>query len=739
MTTDSNEEVEPRKGRAKKVRKKTGTRKPRGSRKRAKPEDLIPEESPLEFFNRDIEWLEFNVRVLNEALDTRTPLLERVRFLSICNSNLDEFFMKRVFALKHRVASGIMKQSGGLTPIQQLVAIRAKIQPMLKDEAVCYQTVLKPELAKNGIHVLNWNDLTDKEKSFATHYFKANIFPVLTPLAVDPGLPFPFISNLSTSLGITLKHPDQPDEQLFARIKVPKIFPQFFQVRSDESKPDEYRFVSLTDVIQNNLQNLFPNMEIRNIMAFRVTRNADIEHDEDDADDLLEMVAEELKQRKFGEVVRLEHGPNPDPWMLQFLMSELELTEAEVFENSGLLDYADLKPIADLNIKSLHYEPWQPTVPTSLQEEGVNLFSLIRTQELLVHHPYESFSATVEKFVQSAADDPKVIAIKMTLYRTGDDSPFIPSLIRAAEAGKQVVVLIELKARFDEERNIQLAQKLEDAGVHVVYGVVGLKTHAKTALIIRQEPDGLQCYVHIGTGNYHRQTAKLYTDVGVFTNKPDVVEDVVEFFHFLTGRSLQRNYRRLLVAPVGMRDRIIQMINQETENAKAGKPARIVAKCNSLEEAAISRALYDASRAGVKIDLIVRGFCTLRPRVAGMSENIRVISVIGRFLEHSRILHFANGMTNPAEGLFFIGSADLMYRNLHARVEAMLSIDDLGIKERLWEILDTHLKDRRQAWELQPDGSYVQYKPSTPDEEIGSHQRLMNVAKLRNTVNFDGP
>lgn len=743
MTTNNNseniddQEQPQRKARSKKVRKKAGARKPRSVRARAKAED-IPEESPLEFFNRDIEWLEFNVRVLNEALDVRTPLLERVRFLSICNSNLDEFFMKRVFALKHRVASGVQKQSGGLTPIQQLAAIRAKIQPMLKAQAECYQNVLKPELAKSGIHILDWKDLTDKEKSFATHYFKANIFPVLTPLAVDPGLPFPFISNLSTSLAITLRHPERLDETLFARIKVPKIFPQFFQVRSDEAKPDEYRFVALTDVIANNLRNLFPDMEILNIMPFRVTRNADIEHDEDDADDLLEMVAEELKQRKFGEVVRLEHGPNPDPSVLQFLMSELELTEAEVFENAGLLDYSDLRPVADLNIKSLHYEPWQPTVPASLQEDGVNLFNLIRTQDLMVHHPYESFAATVEKFIQSAADDPKVLAIKMTLYRTGDDSPFIPSLIRAAESGKQVVVLIELKARFDEERNIQLAQKLEDAGVHVVYGVIGLKTHAKTALIVRQEPDGLQCYVHIGTGNYHRQTSKLYTDVGIFTNKADVVEDVVEFFHFLTGRSLQRNYRKLLVAPVGMRDRIIQMIQQETENAKAGKPARIVAKCNSLEEAAISRALYDASRAGVKIDLIVRGFCTLRPRVAGLSDNIRVISVIGRFLEHSRILHFANGSANPAEGLFFIGSADLMYRNLHARVEAMLSVEELSLKERLWEILDTHLKDRRQAWELQPDGSYIQYKPSSPDEEIGSHQKLMTVAKLRNTVNYDG-
>jgi polyphosphate kinase len=708
------------------------------ARSRSKPEDSMPDELQEEFFNREIEWLEFNNRVLHEALDPRTPLLERVRFLGICTSNLDEFFMKRVGGLKGQVAAGVQRKAGGLNALQSLAAIRAKVKLMCEAQASCYKKQLLPELVAQGIHLLNWKDLNPKEQAFATQYFKANVFPVLTPLAVDPGLPFPFLSNLSTSLGITLRNPDR-DEKLFARIKVPKIFPQWIQVRGDElptkdSTVSTFRFVSLIEVIQNNLKGLFPDMEVIDVMPFRITRNADVERIEDDAEDLLEMVAEEVKQRRFAEVVRLEHGPKVDSWMLNFLMEELELTETEVYEYSGFLDFTDLKPIADLNIPRLRYEPWTPVVPTTLQEEGMNLFSLIKNADFLVHHPYESFNLTVDRFIQSAAEDPKVLAIKMTLYRTGDDSPFIPSLIRAAEAGKQVACLIELKARFDEERNIHWAQALEDAGVHVVYGVVGLKTHAKTALIVRQENEGLQCYAHIGTGNYHKDTAKLYTDVGLFTCKPDFTEDVVELFHFLTGRSLKRNYKKLLVAPIAMKDRFLEMIRRETENAKLGRPARIIAKCNSLEDVAISRALYEASKAGVKVDLIIRGFCCLRPKVVGLSENIRVISIIGRFLEHSRIFYFQNGNSEPLEGQFFIGSADWMHRNLHARIEACVPIEDLQLRQRLWEILNLMLTDRRQAWELQTDGSYIQYKPNSATEEWGTQRRLMELTKSRNSV-----
>jgi polyphosphate kinase len=715
------------------LKRKTMASKHSRKSKAKKPEDFRPDEPPQEFLNREIEWLEFNQRVLTQALDTRTPLLERLRFLSIFTSNLDEFFMKRVGGLKRQVAAGVERRAGGLTPLQQLAAIRAKVKPMLDAQGHCFEKTLKPELSQNGIHLLKWKDLTAKEKVFAAQYFKANVFPVLTPLAVDPGQPFPFLSNLSVSLGVTLKHPDR-DEKLFARIKVPKIFAQWVQVRGDEAMVNQYRFVSLMELISENLKGLFPDMEVLDVMPFRITRNADVDRDEDDADDLLEMIAEELKQRRFAEVVRLEHGPNPDPWMLGFLLDELELAESEVFENPSLLDYTDLKAVYELGIPNLKYEAWTPAVPPALMDEAINIFHLIRNQDVLVHHPYESFTHSVERFIRSAVDDPKVLAIKMTLYRTGDDSPFIPLLIRAAEKGKQVVVLIELKARFDEERNIHWAHELENAGVHVVYGVIGLKTHAKTTLVVRQEADGLLCYVHLGTGNYHKDTAKLYTDIGFFTCKPGYTEDVVELFHFLTGRSLKRNYRKLLVAPIDLKTRLIEMIRKETESAKAGKPARIIAKCNSFEETDLCRELYAASQAGVKIDLIVRGFCCLRPGVPGMSENIRVISIVGRFLEHSRIFYFQNEATDHLDAIYYIGSADLMYRNLLGRIETLVPIETRPSRERLWEILDLMLKDRRLAWELQSDGSYIQYMPKTPDEELGVHEALMKITKQRDVL-----
>jgi polyphosphate kinase len=455
-------------------------------RRKKKHEELQPEEVPQEFLNRDLAWIEFNARVLNEALDERTPVLERVRFLGIFTSNLDEFFMKRVGGLKHQVELGVQRKSGGLTPLQQLAAIRSRVLELSKSKAECYEKVILPQLAANGIQIVSWAQLSESERESATQYFRQNVFPVLTPLAVDPGLPFPFISNLSTSLGVTLRHPER-EEKLFARIKVPKIFPQWVQVQGDVlNDAPVFRFVGLMDLIRNNLKGLFPDMEILDVMPFRITRNAEIERDEDEADDLLEMITEELKQRRFGDVVRLEHGPNPDPWMTQFLMEELELTEAEVYEVPALLDYTDLKPIVDLAVPGLKYDTWTPVVPPKLIDEQVNIFSTIREGDILVHHPYESFTQSVERFIRQAVDDPKVLAIKMTLYRTGDESPFIPLLTRAAERGKQVVVLIELKARFDEERNIHWAQQLENSGVHVVYGVVGLKTHAKVMLVIRR-------------------------------------------------------------------------------------------------------------------------------------------------------------------------------------------------------------------------------------------------------------
>ncbi len=721
-----------------KATRRTARKKVRsGSRKKVDVDSTDGSGSRSEFLNREVEWLEFNGRVLHEAVDRRNPLLERVRFMGIFTSNLDEFFMKRVGGLRHQVAIGSRRLAGGMSAEEQLKAIRKMVVTQQGKLAENFSRVLRPELKKNGIELLEWRDLTATERVIANQYFRQNVFPVLTPLAVDPGLPFPFISSLSVSFGVTLRHPDR-DEKLFARIKIPKIFPQWIRVRPDnhsgqasEAPVTSHRFVSLLDIIQHNLRDLFPDMEILDVMPFRITRNAEVEREEEDAEDLLEMIAEELKQRRFGDVVRLEHGPHPDPWMLRFLMDELELTEDSVYELNGILDATDLKPLLEIALPQLKYEPWTPLVPPPLMDDRVSIFDVIREDDILVHHPYESFGATVERFIRQAVDDPSVLAIKMTLYRTGDDSPFIPLLIRAAEQGKQVVVLIELKARFDEARNIHWAQELENAGVHVVYGVVGLKTHAKTALVIRQEASGVQCYVHLGTGNYHKQTAKLYTDVGYFTAKSQYTEDVVELFHFLTGRSLKRTYAKLLVAPAEMKDGILNRIRQEIEFAKAGKPARIIAKCNSLEERDLVRALYDASQAGVEVELIVRGFCCLRPRVKGLSERIRVISVIGRFLEHSRILYFSRGQANPLDGEFLIGSADLMYRNLLGRIETLSPIDSPKAKERLWEILDTHLSDRRLAWEMQSDGSYVQYQPRTTSEQDGSHKRLMHSTRQR--------
>jgi polyphosphate kinase len=698
----------------------------------AAPPSAADHVSPDEFLNRDTSWLEFNRRVLHEALDERTPLLERLRFLGIFSTNLDEYFMKRVGGLQRQIIRGWTQPSpDGLTPQQTLAAIRNAVLPQLKEQAECYANKIRPALANHGIHLLAWNELTDAEKATGERYFRASVFPVLTPLAVDPGNPFPFISNLSTSLAVVLHHPDR-EENLFARVKVPEGMPGWVQVNEQiPGMPPTYRFVSLSEMIRANLQDLFPDMAIVDVMAFRVTRNADLERDEEEASDLMELIEDEIRRRRFADVVRLEHTPNPNGWIMDFLIRELELTPDDLYEMPSELDYPDLRQIADLNVgqPQLKYEPWTPVAPPALADEEADLFSIIRHGDVLVHTPFESFNASVERFIRQAVDDPKVLAIKMSLYRTGDASPFVPALVRAAEARKQVVCLVELKARFDEERNIAVAGALEKAGVHVVYGIVGLKTHAKTTLVVRQDPDGIRCYCHIGTGNYHAVTSRLYTDIGLLTCDPQITTDVVELFHYLTGRSLKRDYHKLLVAPVNMHARFLELINREIENHRQGKPAHIVAKMNSLEERKIVRALYDASRAGVKIDLLVRGFCTLRPGVPGMSENIRVSSVIGRFLEHSRVFYFRNAAEDPAAGEFYIGSADWMYRNLHARVEATIPIEQLPLRKRLWEILQILLNDRRQAWDLQPDGSYVQRVPEDPAKEIGAHQTLMNLTR----------
>lgn len=693
----------------------------------------ITSASPGEFVNRELSWIEFNRRVLQEAVDERNPLLERIRFLSIFSSNLDEFFMKRVGGLKQQIAAGIVHQTpDGMTPAQELGAIREKLLPLTKQQSDLYENVLRPELRRNSIFLLHWDELSAPEKEFAKNVFRTQVFPILTPLSVDPGHPFPYLSNLSTSLGITLRHPEQPDEKLFARVKVPELLPPWIKLELDKNSTD-LRMVKLRDVIWHNLSDLFPGMMVENVMPFRITRNAEVELDELDAEDLLELIEDELRSRRFARIVRLEHGPNPDPWMLQMLTEELDLAKEDIYEQTGKLDYGVLRQICDLNIPKLKHEIWVPVPPPVLSDDESNIFTAIRQRDFLVHHPYDSFSSSVERLVRSAAEDPRVVAIKVTLYRTGENSSIVPLLLRAVEAGKQVVCVIELKAHFDEARNIRWAQAMENAGVHVIYGLVGLKTHAKALLVVRQEAEGIRCYAHVGTGNYHSQTANLYTDFGLLTCDLEITAELVELFHFLTGRSLKREYTRLLVAPFNMKTRFLQLIEREAENAQAGKPARIIAKMNSLEDHDICSALYKASRAGVEIDLIVRGICCLRPGKAGLSDKIRVTSIIGRLLEHSRVFYFQAGAQDALEGEFYIGSADWMYRNLLNRVEVITPIRDRQLREKIWEMFKIMLSDERQAWLMQSDGSYAR-KPvgqTAAIPSLGTHAALMKLARER--------
>jgi len=690
-----------------------------------------------EFLNRELTWLEFNRRVLHEALDDRTPLLERVMFLSIFTSNLDEFFQKRVGGLKRQVAAGVTTTTPeGMSPHEQLAEIRRVVLEMIHSQAACFENELKPRLAEHGIRMLKWADMSSSDCEFANEYFRKNLFPVLTPLAVDPGHPFPFISNLSTSLAVMLRDPedDETAEDVaahhFARVKVPSMLPQFVQLPATDD--EAFRFVHIADVITANLGDLFAGMVIEDVMLFRISRNADIEHDEEDAEDLLEVVENELRSRRFAKVIRLEVPAEPHPKITRLLMEELRLEEADIYLMPSELDFTDLNVIYGVNLPELKFESWQPAVPSRLLDVDADIFSLIRQGDILVHHPYEAFSASVERFIRAAASDPDVIAIKQTLYRTSSDSPFIPELIRAAESGKQVACLVELKARFDEERNIGVAQQLEKAGVHVVYGILGYKTHTKTSLVVRREGDSMRSYAHIGTGNYNSKTALLYTDLGIFTCNTAVTHDIIQLFHFLTGHSPNRKFNKLLIAPINMKTRFYDMIDREIRHAKDWKargsdpadPQRphIIAKMNSLEDRGACKRLYEASNVGVKIDLIVRGFCCLRPGVKGMSENISVVSVIGRFLEHSRIFYFYNA----GQSEYYIGSADWMYRNLNNRVECIAPIDDPMLQARLKHILDVMAADTRQAWDMMSDGTYVQ-RTSDPGAtpHPGTHRMLM--------------
>ncbi len=710
-----------------------------------------------EFLNREVQWLAFNRRVLAVALDPRTPLLERLAFLAIFNSNLDEYYQKRVGGLKRQIKAGLLTRTpDGLTAEQQLKAIRQIVTPMLTEQANCFRHDLQPKLREQGIFLLEWNELNDADRAFCEDYFQRNLFPICTPLAVDPGHPFPFLSNLSTSLGVMLRGPkgakrydiaendkDNSPRYQFARVKVPVVLPQWLALPSaDGNTGKSTRFVRLMDILRHNLDDLFEGMDIQHVEPFRVTRNADVERDEEDAEDLLELINQELRDRRFANAVRLEVDDSPHHPMNRFLLHELGLTHDDVYEMPAELDYTDLWTIhGSVSRPDLKYDAWSPTVPKRLADPDANIFEVIAAGDLLVHHPYESFAASVERFINAAATDPQVVAIKLTLYRTAADSPFIPALVRAAEAGKQVVCLVELKARFDEERNVTLARRLEKAGIHVVYGLVGLKTHTKTAMVVRQEEAGMKVYAHIGTGNYHSKTANLYTDLGLFTCDPRITQDLVEVFHFLTGRSIKKDFHHLLIAPVNMRRKFTQMIDREIEHCadwrkRGADPSdpnrpRIVAKMNQLEDQHMVRKLYEASNAGVDIALHVRGFCCLRPGVPGLSENIRVSCVIGRFLEHSRIFVFHNA----GKPEYFIGSADWMYRNLNNRVECITPIYDKTLQARCQTILDTLDADRRSAWDMDGDGGYTLRQPpphadaAAGPATLGTHQHLMDLTR----------
>ncbi len=707
--------------------------------------DAINLKAPEYYFNRELSWLEFNYRVLHEALDERTPLLERLKFAAIFSSNLDEFFMVRVAGLKQQVAANVSKLTpDGRTPSQQLTDISDRLRPLVKQQDHLFEYTLRNLLIAQGIYLINYVDLDQEQRTYLHQYFDDYIFPVLTPLAVDPSHPFPYISNLSLNLAVVVREPDTEKEH-FARVKVPQVLPRFVALpkelrHQEDDQTAIWTGVPLEQVIAHNLEALFPGMIVQECHPFRLTRNADLSVEEDEADDLLLAIEQELRKRHVGKsAVRLEiHASTPSN-IRERLKEDLVLDEIDVYDIEGLLGLKDLFYFMSIPRPDLKDEPWSAVIPSHLQrikevvngngdgkiqQDGEDIFSLIRHSDLLVHHPYDSFSASVQQFITQAAYDPDVLTIKMTLYRTSGDSPIVNSLIAAAENGKQVAALVELKARFDEENNILWARRLEQSGVHVVYGLVGLKTHTKVVLVVRQEDNKIRRYVHIGTGNYNPKTAKLYTDLGLLSCREELGADLTDLFNFLTGYSRQKSYRKLLVAPVNMRDRMIEMIRREAEHCKNGGSGRIVAKMNALVDPQMIETLYEASQAGVKIDLIVRGICCLRPGIEGVSNHINVISIVGRFLEHSRIFYFHNG----GEEEIYIGSADWMTRNLSRRVEAVTPIEDKSIMQELQEILGIMLADNRQAWELKSDGSYVQRHPGENGREKSTHKIFMEMA-----------
>ncbi len=672
------------------------------------------------FINRELSWLEFNSRVLAQAEDPSVPLLERVKFCAIWCSNLDEFFQVRVAGLKDQLAGQFTGTTpDGRTAAQQLHEIRIEVDDQMDRAARCLSG-LTVEMADAGIEILNWDDLADEDRKFLSGEFDDRIYPVLTPLAVDLGHPFPYISNLSLSLGVLMIDPAD-GHQRFARLKVPATFGRFIQL------PDEHRFVPVEQVVAAHLPTLFPGMEITETVAFRVTRNADLAVDEGEAQDLLAAVEVELRRRRFRSVVRLEVEHLVSSEIRNLLIEELDIERDDVYEVDTLLELSSLWDLFAVDRPDLKNPSWKPVNPLPSKAPGdqpIDLFARIREGDILVHHPYDSFTATVQEFIWQAANDPKVLAIKLTLYRTSGDSPIVRSLIRAAEGGKQVAVVVELKARFDEEANIEWARRLEQAGVHVAYGLVGLKVHAKTCLVVREEADGVRRYCHIGTGNYNSITARVYTDLGLFTADPEVGVDLTQLFNSLTGYGRDIQFRRLVPAPQSLRPTVTELIRNE---AARGPEGRIIIKMNSLADAEMVEALYEASQAGVEIDLIVRAICCLRPGVPGMSDTIRVRSLIGRYLEHSRIYYFGNGEDIGAPA-YYIGSADLMPRNLNRRIEALVAVVNPELRHRLDQVLEYNLEDDALAWELAADGTWQRVPKGSGFEAHTAFERLAAAA-----------
>ena len=670
------------------------------------------------FLDRELSWLHFNQRVLELAEDAHLPLLERARFLAIFASNLDEFFMVRVAGLKRRIAAGVaVRAASGMMPREVLEQIWQVTAELAERHAHLFRDEVIPALAEEGIELVRWEQLSEDEQKQCKRLFKERVFPVLTPLAVDPAHPFPYISGLSLNLAVLVRNP-KTDKEHFARVKVPPIFTRFVPLGNQ-------RFVPLEDVIGEHLKKLFPGMDVLSVNTFRVTRNEDLEVEEDDTENLLQALEKELLRRRFGPPVRLEVEETMDDHVLELLISELGVTEAEVVKVPGPLDLRGLHDIADLDRADLKYPTFIPATHSKLapveSASPVDVFKALKRGDVLLHHPYDSFSTSVQRFIEQAAADPHVLAIKQTLYRTSGDSPIIDALVDAAEAGKQVLVIVEIKARFDEVANIRWARKLEHAGCHVVYGLVGLKTHCKLAMVVRDEPDGIKRYTHIGTGNYNPKTARMYEDLGLLTTDEAIGEDVAHLFNNLSGYSRKASYEELLVAPDSVRSGLVDAISAEIEHHREGRPAHIRIKANSIVDEALIDALYGASRAGVPVDLLIRGICAVRPGVPGLSETIRVRSILGRYLEHSRIMWFANGGTPQS----WIGSSDLMHRNLDRRVEVLVKLPSAHEVDQVTALLDQAFDDDTNAWELASDGSWARIEGTRDLQEtlIQRHRR----------------